>query len=98
MRLGKYSQCPNDRRRYKIEYDEWLDTGELLLDVTFAVTPVTSPTLRVEDHVLADTDTSVKFYILGGDVAGTKYTLTVTATTADGQTKQDTVLFTMVDP
>ena len=40
MNLGKYYKAPDERKRYSIDYSDWLDTAERLSSVTFQVTPI----------------------------------------------------------
>lgn len=99
-RLSKYTQTPDEDKRYAIEYSDWLDTSEYIEDIEFETTPTTSPPLSVGSTVIAQGDTGVnslvKFFISGG-VDGKNYTLIVTITTSTGQIKQDTVLFQIRD-
>lgn len=99
-RLAKYTQTPDETKRYSIEYADWLDTNENLASATFEVTPTTSPAFVVQSsQIVAGENSSLsqlRFFVAGG-VAGTLYTVTVTAVTSGGQTKQDTVLFAIRD-
>lgn len=99
-KLAKYVKSPDEVKRYSIEYSDWLDTGENLASVAFEITPTTSPALAVQSSQIVTGDTGslsqMRFFVAGG-VAGTIYTITVTAETSGTQTKQDTVLFVIRD-
>jgi hypothetical protein len=98
MPLKKYIQAAGERKRYTINYSEWLDTGEYLTVVTFTVQgTATSPALVVDDIMITPTPTGVQYYVSGG-VDGIQYEVLVAATTATGQIKEDTVLFTVREP
>lgn len=99
-RLAKYIQSPEETKRYSIEYSDWLDTGENLADISFEITPTTSPALSVlsSNIVLGDTGglTQLRFFVTGG-VAKNSYKIIVNVATSGGQEKQDTVLFDIRD-
>lgn len=93
MRLGSFIKTPAERKRYSIDYSEWLDTGETLSTVTMEVTPSTGTVPFVVDAISSN-NTVVVFFVNGGDNAK-QYTIDVKATTSGGQLKEDTVLFTV---
>lgn len=99
-RLAKYVKSPDEVKRYSIEYYDWLDTTETLSSVVFEVTPATSPALAVQSSQIVVGDSGslsqLRFFV-GGGISGTSYSVTVTAETSGGQTKQDTVLFVIRD-
>jgi hypothetical protein len=97
MRLGKFTKVPADNKRYTIDYNEWLDTGETLSTVTFGVTPVTASPLTAGNLSLIDANKGAQFYVAAG-LDGENYTVTVTITTSVSQTKQDTILFVVRAP
>ena len=95
MRLGSFTKTPAERKRYSIDYSEWLDTGETLSTVTFTVTPSTGTVPFVVDAVSSN-NVMVVFFVNGGD-SSKQYTVDVKASTSGGQLKEDTVLFTVRD-
>lgn len=99
-RLAKYSQTPEETKRYSIEYSDWLDGGETLAAVSFEITPATIPALVVPSSEIVNGDTnlltSVRFFVSGG-VAKTNYKIIVDIQTSGGQVKQDSVLFEIRD-
>lgn len=94
MKLANFVKTPSERKRYTIDYSDWLDTGETISAVTFAVTPSTTNTLQIDAYQIANPATSVVFFANFGD-AGKQYTVDVKVTTSGGQTKEDTILFTV---
>ena len=90
--LAKYVKQPSDRKRYQIRYDNWLDSGELVSDVTFS-----SPSVDlVVDGVQVTADgLGVQYYVSGG-VDGQNYTVTATLTTNNGpQIREDEIFFSI---
>jgi hypothetical protein len=94
MKLGNYPKTPAERKRYAIDYADWLDTGEVIASWTIVVAPVTTSPLVIDEVSLDLALTTLVFYASGGLHSKT-YTATVTATTSGGQVKEDTVLFTV---
>lgn len=96
MRLGSFVKTPIERKRYAIDYSEWLDTGETLSTVVYTIPVVTTPPLVVDATSIGSGNTVAVFFINGG-LNGRQYTVEVVATTSGGQIKEDTVLFTVRD-
>lgn len=100
MALAKYTKKPIEKKRYQIDYTDWLDAGELATDVTFAVlnNTVASP-LVVGDKAVLPSGLGVQYYISGG-VAGVTYEITATLTTNSSppQIEQDKILMTVRGP
>jgi len=96
MRLGSFVKTPIERKRYAIDYSEWLDTGETLSTVVYTIPVVTTPPLVVDASSISSANTVAVFFINGG-LNGRQYTVEVVATTSGGQIKEDTVLFTVRD-
>lgn len=96
MRLGSFVKTPIERKRYAIDYSEWLDTGETLTTVVYTIPVVTTPPLVVDATSIGSGNTLAVFFISGG-LNGRQYTVEVVATTSGGQIKEDTVLFTVRD-
>jgi hypothetical protein len=97
MNLGKYFKSPDERKRYSIDYTDWLDTGEVLADVTFEVTPVDANPVVIDDIAIETGDKSVVFYASAG-LEGRSYKAIATMTTSGGQVKEDTVQYTVRAP
>jgi len=94
MLLGKKHKSPTDRKRYVIDYSDWLDTGETLATVTYEVDVGTA---TVDGDALAGDNLSAIFFINGGEI-DTPFSVIVTATTSVGQVKNDHIEFVVVAP
>ena len=97
MILGKYCKAPDERKRYSINYADWLDTGEILTLVTFEVTPIDADPIVIDGIAIESGEKSVVFYASGG-LDGKSYKAITTATTSGGQVKEDTVQYTVKAP
>jgi len=97
MILGKYFKAPDERKRYSIDYDDWLDTGEQITTVTFAVTPVDEDPVLIDSILIETPGKGVVFYASAG-LDGKSYKAIVTMTTNGGQVKEDTVHYTVKAP
>lgn len=96
MRLGSFVKTPIERKRYAIDYSEWLDTGETLSTVVYTIPTATTPPLVVDATSISSGNKIAVFFINGG-LNGRQYTVEVVATTSGGQIKEDTILFTVRD-
>lgn len=94
MKLARFIKQPSERKRYTIDYSDWLETSETISSVTFAPSPIAAGGLEVDAYSIAAPATSVVFFVNYG-VSGTTYTVTVTITTSGGQIKEDEVLFSV---
>lgn len=98
MKLAKFLKSPAERKRYSIDYSEWLDTGELVQSIVFTVaaTSGTPPTpalpLVIDAYTISSPATSIVFFANYGD-EGVTYTVDVVMTTSGGQVKEDQILF-----
>lgn len=97
MILGKYFKAPEERKRYSINYDDWLDIGELITDVTFEVTPVDADPVVIDGIAIETSEKGVVFYASAG-LDGKSYKANVITTTSGGQVKEDTVQYTVKAP
>jgi hypothetical protein len=88
MSIGKFIKSPAERKRYTIDYSNWLDTTETVASVTYAVTPVEAGGLVVDSSSV--TPTTGIFYISLGNLSSA-YTITATMTSSANQIKQDTI-------
>lgn len=92
MALGRFIHSPGERKRYEIDYSDWLDDGEVVSTVTFTSSTEDTGELVV-DGVLASTDNLKSiFYVSGGD-DGAVYTVVATMTSSNGQTKEDAIQY-----
>lgn len=97
MKLGTFTKTPAERKRYSLDYTDWLDTGETVTTRTFSVTPTTGATpLQIDASSIDATGKQVVFFANYG-VDGTTYEVEVLITTSGGQTKEDQVNFLVRD-
>lgn len=98
MPLAKYVKAEGERKRYTVEYADWLDTGETVDNAVFTVVDnsLTIP-LVVDDIGVSPDAVSVQYYVSGGE-DGVTYEVIVTATTSGAQIKEDSLLFTIREP
>jgi hypothetical protein len=98
MRLGTYSklgrivQQPNENIRRLVKYNQWLEEGERITDVSVSISPTTDPAFVINNIVIGPDSDRFAYYASGG-VDGEDYTATVTITTSAGQTREDELLF-----
>ncbi len=93
--LAKYVKQPGERKRYQINYVNWLDTGESVVSVAFSIDKATSPPLVVDDVQVTPDAKGVQYYVEGG-INNTQYVVTATLTTSSGpQVKEDEIYFSI---
>lgn len=98
-RIGKYTQTMTERKRYQIDYTNWLDTGEAVTGVVFAVVAndVTNPVV-VDGVQVLPTTLGVQYYLSGGN-DGKTYAISATLTTNMGpQFREDEIIFSVKEP
>lgn len=91
MTLKKFYKDPDDRKRYTLDYTDWLDLTESVSSCVFAVTPVEAGGLEVDASSIVANKTVVFYVALGN--ADTDYTVEATMTSDAGQVKQDTLTY-----
>lgn len=97
MFIARYSKSANERKRYTIDYSDWLDTAELVSTTLFTIETNTIITpLVIDGYLLDGTGMIVSFFVSGG-VQGVQYSVIVKITTNGGQIKEDAILFDIVD-
>lgn len=90
-RVGKFRKVPADRKRYVIDYADWLNEDETINSVSMSGS-VAFDNFYVDGY-LVDTDgKQVVFYVSGG-LSGVSYDVYATITTSLLQVKQDFVTF-----
>lgn len=91
--LAKYVKQPSERKRYQINYENWLDTGEAVTGVIFTIDKATVPPLVIDDVMVTPNAKGVQYYASGG-VDKQSYVVTATLTTNTGpQVKEDEIYF-----
>lgn len=81
--LATFIKQPADVLDYDIDYSDWLTEGD---NVASVATAVSDDGLTISQTAVIDP--IAKIWVTGG-TAGETYKVTVTATTAEGRTKQD---------
>lgn len=99
MAIAKYVKASGDRKRYQIDYTEWLDTGEGVSGVVFTIEDnAAAPVLVIDDIQVLPTGLGVQYYCSGG-VNGVTYRVLPNLTTTTGpQNKLDEIFFTIREP
>jgi hypothetical protein len=92
--LGKYFKGPTERKRYSIDYSDWLDAGELVQSVTFQVTPNDAGPVFIDGNSIQPGNKSVNFYANAG-LNGVTYKVAVSMVTTANQDRVDTVQYTV---
>lgn len=99
MAIAKYVKATSERKRYQIDYTEWLDTGEGVSVVTFSVDAnVDAPLLVIDDVMVLPTGLGVQYYISGGVTGRTYRVLADLVTTLGPQDKRDEIFVTIREP
>lgn len=93
MRLGRFTKTPNEVKRYKIEYSDWLDTGEYVSAATFTQLSGTG-LLTIVTNAITGTSTQLTFAVSGGS-DGVDYEIAVRTTTTGNQVKEDSIVFSV---
>lgn len=96
MKLGTYTKTPDERKRYSLDYTDWLDSTEIVNGVTFVVSPITGSPLQVDANSIDPEGKQVVFFVNYGE-DGVTYTVDVRITTSGGQTKEDQINFLVKD-
>lgn len=86
--LARFNQDALERKRYTVDYENWLDTGELLVDFAIIVSPSTAVELLADGAYSSPDQLKLTTYVSGG-TRGITYTLSFIATTNQGQIKRD---------
>ncbi len=100
--LDKFIKQPDEVKRYQIEYDEWLSTGEAIVSVVTAVTllnpvagDVGEPTMTIGTTAIIGT-TVYEYYVSAG-TDGKRYKVTFQATTDAAQIVESEIEFKVKD-
>jgi hypothetical protein len=93
LKLGTFTKTPVERKRYTLDYTDWLDTGETVTGCVFTVSPSTGVTPFIIDaSAITGSGLMVTFFANYG-VSGVTYVVDVLMTTSGGQTKEDQINF-----
>jgi len=91
MRIGKFRKASADRKRYVVDYEDWLNEGETIISVQ-ALGNVPADNFYVDGYVVDAGGLQVVFFVSGG-VDAHSYDVTVTIVTSLQQVKEDFVTF-----
>lgn len=91
MRIGKFRKAPADRKRYVVDYTDWLNDNELVTTVSVTGN-VPSDNFFVDGYIVDTGGKEIIFFVSGG-VSGEEYVVTITINTDLGQIKEDWVTF-----
>jgi hypothetical protein len=95
MRIGKFRKDPTDRKRYIIDYTDWLNETETISTVT-ATGNVVDDNFFVDGYIVNTGGKEVIFYVSGG-LSGKEYDVTIKITTSLQQIKEDYVTYVVTD-
>jgi len=97
MRIGKFRKDPADRKRYVVDYADWLNqsTVETIVGVTMQGN-YPADDFYVDGYTVDTGGLQVIFYVSGG-VSGTSYDAYITITTSLAQIKEDFITFVVAD-
>ena len=96
MKLGRFSKTPAERKRYAVDYSQWLETGETVTTRQFTVTPATTPPMQVDASSITNSGLNVVFFVSSGQDAQ-QYKVELVSTTSLGQVKEDVIYFNVKD-
>jgi hypothetical protein len=98
MRI-RYVKAEGERKRYQLDYTDWLDTGEAVTGVLFTVqNNTTIKPLVIDGIAVLPTALGAQYYISGG-ADGTTYNVLVALTTTIGpQIREDEVVVSIREP
>ena len=91
MLLGKFTKEPADRKRYAIDYQDWLEQPEIITNIDVQI-PQGGVSFFVDSIVTDELKKQVFLYVSGGE-DGETYDVIVTIDTTASQIKQDYIQF-----
>lgn len=98
--IAEFQKAPDERKRYTIDYSQWLPAGETLVSASFVVTRTsgtgTGTELFMDGYSVSGSTTCV-FYMAGG-YDRCEYAVEVTVVTSANQIKQDVIGFNVAEP
>lgn len=99
MAVFKWSQTPNERKLYNVDYSQWLSAGETINFVTVNVIPAdpTTTALTVDSLAYSNDRTQISFFVSGGQDSA-KYTVELLMNSTTGEIKDDYMIFAIKVP
>lgn len=89
MIIAKFRKQADDRKRYVVDYTNWMDADENISGVTMGGNDP-EDAFYVDGYVIDETLKRVVFYIDGG-VSGVAYDVSIQIGTSKQQVKNDTI-------
>jgi|WetSurMetagenome_2_1015567.scaffolds.fasta_scaffold1199208_2 hypothetical protein len=90
--LGRFTQQPWEKKRYKVNYTQALGETELLVTPSFVIDNVTVTPFVIDTAAVDSTGKYLLFYASGGE-DGQRYKVSVRMITSAGQKFEDEVEF-----
>lgn len=90
--LGSFIQTPIERKRYRLDYSDWLNDGELLQAISFSSDPAGSGSAAVDAYAIDADHEHITLFVSGGTDQN-KYKIHAVADTTFGQRKEDDIVF-----
>ena len=99
-RPGRYVKSSAERKRYQIDWNDWLDVGEGVASVVFTVEDNTLTVPLVVDGEQINPDARGITFLVSGGEADTSYIViaTMTTTADEEQIKTESIHFTIREP
>lgn len=94
--LGAFTQTSIERKRYRLDYSDWLNDTELLSAISFQSVPGDLTAASVDAYAIDVDKEHVTFFVSGG-VDQNRYKILATADTTFGQRKEDEIVFNVRD-
>ena len=92
MIIDRKQHTVGDRRKYIVDYSQWLDTG-----VTLTAGTATTVSLTATVDTVSHTASTLLFFLNGG-IINEIFTVALQVTDSNGEIKNDTVEFNVVAP
>jgi hypothetical protein len=92
MLIGRKPHTVGDKRKYIVDYSQWLDTG-----ITLTAGTATTTSLTASVDTVSHTDTTLIFFVHGGAL-NEIFTVVIQVTDTNSEVKNDTVEFFVVAP
>lgn len=90
--IGKFRKEEWERKRYTIDYTDWLDVGEVVESISFSSTPMDTDPAQVDTFLILNPALLVQIFVSGG-LPDTRYSIDVRMITSYGQRKEDQITF-----
>jgi hypothetical protein len=97
VKFATYKKTPSEKKRYTVSYVDWLDNGETVASVMYAIDNDTVPPLMIEASAVQPDGMGVTFFVSGG-INDEQYQLNILMETNVGQRKEDWMTFVVEEP